>query len=139
MLIAASALLVSACAQKPSQPPRPACPTAAQMEQPELVGRWQARLDGMAEAVLLELGPHPEWDGTVKGRIQWPGFTSVVVGDVHQGRLTMEESRDGTRVSGNWSGDVVEGSCAREIRGEWTDEADRPYTFTLRKQAPSRP
>ena len=29
--------------------------------------------------------------------------------------------------------------CAREIRGEWTDEADRPYTFTLRKQAPSRP
>ena len=36
-------------------------------------------------------------------------------------------------MTGNWFGQVVEGSCAREIRGEWTDEADRPYAFTLRK------
>src|SRR5574337_716839 len=132
--IASSACLVSACAQNPSKTARPACPTAAQMEQPELVGRWQADLPGVAGPVLLELGPHPEWEGTVKGRIERPGFSSVVVGDVHQGQLTLEESRDGTHVSGNWSGEVVEGSCAREIRGEWTDEAERPFAFTLRRR-----
>ena len=103
------------------------------MEQPELVGRWQADMPGQAGPIVLELAPHPEWDGTVKGRILRPGGSSIVVGDVHQGQLTMEESRDGSKVSGNWSGEVVDGSCAREIRGEWTDEADRPFAFTLRK------
>ncbi len=103
------------------------------MEQPELVGRWQADMPGQSGPVLLELAPHPEWDGTVKGHILRPGSSSIVVGDVHEGQLTMEESQDGTHVSGNWTGEVVEGSCAREIRGEWTDEADRPFAFTLRK------
>ncbi len=103
------------------------------MEQPELVGRWQADMPGQAGPVVLELAPHPEWDGTVKGRILRPGFSAIVVGDVHQGQLTMEVWRDGSKVSGNWSGEVVDGSCAREIRGEWTDEADRPFAFTLRK------
>ena len=103
------------------------------MEQPELVGRWQADMPGLPGPIVLELAPHPEWDGTVKGRILRPGASAIVVGDVHQGQLTMEESRDGSKVSGNWSGEVVDGSCAREIRGEWTDEADRPFAFTLRK------
>ena len=103
------------------------------MEQPELIGRWQADMPGQSGPIVLELAPHPEWDGTVKGRILRPGYSAIVVGDVHQGQLTMEESRDGSKVSGNWFGDVVEGSCAREIRGEWTDEADRPFAFTLRK------
>ncbi|MBN9574016.1 MAG: hypothetical protein J0H16_08750 [Alicycliphilus denitrificans] len=129
-LIAASACLISACAQNHS---KTACPTAAQMEQPELVGRWQADMPGQSGPIVLELGPHPEWDGTVKGHILRPGSSAVVVGDVNRGELTLEESRDGRKVTGNWFGQVVEGSCAREIRGEWTDEADRPYAFTLRK------
>ena len=103
------------------------------MEQPELIGRWQADMPGAPGPVVLELGPHPEWDGTVKGTIRRPGSSAIVVGDVNKGVLTMEESRDGKSVSGNWFGEVVEGSCAREIRGEWTDEADRPFRFTLRK------
>ncbi|HQQ71220.1 MAG TPA: hypothetical protein PLL92_13030 [Alicycliphilus sp.] len=103
------------------------------MEQPELIGRWQADMPGVAGPIMLELAPHPEWDGTVKGHILRPGSSAIVVGDVHEGQLTMEESRDGTSVSGNWIGQVVEGSCARAISGEWTDEADRPFAFTLRK------
>ena len=109
------------------------------MDQPELVGRWQADMPGQSGPIVLELGPHPEWDGTVKGRILRPGGSSVVVGDVNKGALTLEESRDGKKVTGNWFGDVVEGSCAREIRGEWTDEADRPFRFTLRKLGPAHP
>ena len=105
------------------------------MKQPELIGRWQADMPGLAGPIVLELAPHPEWDGTVKGHILRPGFSAIVVGDVHEGQLTMEESRDGKSVSGNWYGTVAEGSCARIIRGEWAGSDDRSLKFTMRKSA----
>lgn len=136
ILIAACAGLLSACASQPTAAPqaRPACPSAQQMEQPELLGRWQATLAGQTQPTTLQLGPHPEWNGTVKGTITRPAGRSIVVGDVNQGKLTMEESADGKKVSGTWLGDVVEGSCAREIRGEWLDDKDNTTPFVMRKQ-----
>ena len=130
------AALVSACAQTPV---RPNCPTAAQMEQPELLGRWSVEMSNAAEMpsqrgpIIIDLRPHPEWDGTVKGQVHRPGYSAIIVGDVNKGELTMEESRDGKSVSGNWAGTVVENSCAREIRGEWMDSDDRTANFVMRK------
>ena len=65
----------------------------------------------------------------------------MLAGDVHKGEFTLEESADGKRISAVWTGDVVEGSCGKEIRGTWQEEKDppRPYPFVLRKmdrQAP---
>lgn len=131
ILTAFCAALVSACTTTPA--PRPACPTAMQMEQPELLGRWQAELPGLPGPVTLQLAPHPEWNGTVKGQIQRPGSTAIVVGDVDKGKLTMEESADGKKVSGTWLGEVVDGSCGREIRGEWLDANDNSHAFVMRK------
>lgn len=125
------AALLSACASAPGQ--RPACPSAQQMEQPELIGTWSVQMDGKAGPISIVLGPHPEWEGTVKGSIQRPDFQSIVVGDVNKGEVTLEESRDGKKVSGNWWGNVVENSCAREIRGEWADSDDRTANFVMRK------
>lgn len=105
------------------------------MEQPELLGRWVAEVQGQPGPIELRLNPHPEWNGTVKGEIRRPGGTAIVVGDVDHGVLSMEESGDGKRTTGTWSGDVVEGSCAREVRGEWIDQNDQSYRFTLRKAA----
>lgn len=105
------------------------------MEQPELLGRWLAEVQGQAGPITLELRPHPEWSGTVKGEIRRPGGSAIVVGDVDKGVLSMEESSDGKRTTGTWSGDVVEGSCGREIRGEWTDQNEHSHRFTLRKAA----
>ena len=133
-LIAASALLVGACSTNASKT-RPTCPTAAQMEQPELLGTWRAELRGQSAPVTLQLGKHPEWNGTVKGQITRSSGTAIVVGDVNQGKLTMEESADGKKVSGSWLGDVVDGSCAREIRGEWLDDKDNSISFVMRKQS----
>ena len=101
------------------------------MEQPELVGRWRADVQGQPGPIVLQLAPHPEWEGTVKGRIERPDGTSIVVGDVHRGAVTLEESRDGRRVSGHWDGQVQEGSCARILTGEWSGEDDQPHAFTL--------
>lgn len=104
------------------------------MEQPELLGHWQAELPGLSGPVTLQLAPHPEWNGTVKGQIQRPGSTAIVVGDVDKGKLTMEESADGKKVSGTWLGEVVDGSCGREIRGEWLDANDNSHAFVMRKR-----
>ena len=131
--IASITTLLAACSSLPA--PRPACPTAQQMEQSELLGRWNVQMDGEPGPITIDLGPHPEWDGTVKGSITRPGFQSIVVGDVNKGELTMEESRDGKSVSGNWYGTVAEGSCARIIRGEWAGSDDRSLKFTMRKSA----
>ena len=104
------------------------------MDQPELVGQWQADVTGQNGPITLVLGPHPEWDGTVKGEIRRPGGTAIVVGDVNQGKLSMEESADGKSVSGNWFGDVVEGSCGRRVEGEWLDAQDVSHAFVLHKR-----
>ncbi|MBF5007556.1 hypothetical protein [Diaphorobacter caeni] len=132
-IVAITTTLLTACASPYG--PRPACPTAQQMEQPELLGRWSVQMDGEPGPITIELGRHPEWEGTVKGSIQRPEFKSIVVGDVNKGELTMEESRDGKSVSGNWYGTVAEGSCARLIRGEWAGSDDRSLQFTMRKSA----
>ncbi|PWB17952.1 hypothetical protein [Comamonas sp. JNW] len=131
ILTALCTALASACSSTPA--PRPACPSALQMEQPELLGHWQAELPGLPGPVTLQLAPHPEWNGTVKGQIQRPGSSAIVVGDVDKGKLTMEESADGKKVSGTWLGEVVDGSCGREIRGEWLDANDNSHAFVMRK------
>ena len=59
------------------------------MDQPELLGRWTATMTGQPGPIQLQLAPHPEWNGTVKGSIARPAGKSVVVGDVNQGKLTM--------------------------------------------------
>ena len=103
------------------------------MERPHLLGRWQATVAKQPGPIVLELAPHPEWEGSAKGRILRPGYSSIAVGDVHQGRFTLEESRDGSSVSGAWEGEVVQGSCARQIRGIWSDADDQEFHFDLRK------
>ena len=139
-LIAACACLVSARAEKPSKPSD--CPSAAEMQQRHLLGRWQAQMEGQASAWTLQLQPHPELRESVRGQVQRTGATALLSGDVDAGQLTLEESLDGKRISATWVGEVVEGSCAREIRGQWQAEAHTqeppaaspPVPFVLRKR-----
>ena len=141
-LIAASAFSASVWAQKSSQTEHVPCPAAADMQQRHLLGQWQAELGG--QSVALRLRPHPELRDSVRGTLQRSGRTVQVVGDVDDGQLTLEESEDGKRISATWVGEVVEGSCAREIRGQWQAEAHTqeppaasppaPVPFVLRKR-----
>ena len=145
-LIAACACLVSARAEnhsKPSHGPSD-CPSAAEMQQRHLLGRWQAQMEGQTSAWTLHLQPHPELRESVRGQVQRTGATALLSGDVDAGQLTLEESLDGKRISATWVGEVVEGSCAREIRGQWQAEAHTqeppaasppaPVPFVLRKR-----
>ena len=137
-LIAACACLVSARAEnhsKPSHGPSD-CPSAAEMQQRHLLGRWQAQMEGQASAWTLQLQPHPELRESVRGQVQRTSATALLSGDVDAGQLTLEESLDGKRISATWLGDVVEGSCGREIRGQWQREgaSAAPQRFILRKE-----
>ena len=141
LLIAASAGEISARAENQ---PNAACPKASEIDQRHLQGVWHADLPGHGGATVLRLGQHPELAGSVRGTLERAGKTAQVVGDVHAGELTLEESMDGKRISATWLGDVVEGQCGKEIRGQWRESAavdaqvDAPAVsvpFALRKQA----
>ena len=124
-LLGALLLAASACAV--------ACPKAIDVGQAELLGEWQAQVEGSAP-VTMDLRKHPEYAESVRGFLVRDGRRIDVVGDVDDGQLTLEESQDGKRISAVWLGDVVEGSCGREIRGAWKAEGDaRQFQFVLRK------
>lgn len=111
------------------------CPAPAQVTQRHLLGLWRADFDGLPRGATVLMERHPEDEGRVSGMINRNGERSLLAGDLDEGEFVMEESADGTHISGVWTGEVVEGSCGRVIRGSWQEEKDppRPYPFVLRK------
>lgn len=111
------------------------CPAPAEVAQRHLLGLWHAEFADRGPGATLLLQPHPEMEESVRGMINRNGEMAEVAGDVDEGAFTLEESANGTNISATWLGDVVAGSCGREIRGTWHAEADgRERTFVLRKQ-----
>jgi len=109
------------------------CPRAADVEQKHLLGLWRAEFDGAPGATLL-LEKHPDFAENFRGAVNRDGQRAEVAGDVEDGEFTLEESANGVNISATWLGDVVEGSCGREIRGTWQAENDRRARgFVLRK------
>jgi hypothetical protein len=130
---AALIALALACIGLAQAQPAP-CPAAADVDQPQLLGLWRAQLDAPAAAATLLLEPHPEYAQSVRGTVNRNGEQAQLAGDVDGGEFTLEESADGRRISAIWLGDVVEGSCGREIRGTWQAEgAAVARPFVLRK------
>jgi hypothetical protein len=113
----------------------PECPKPADVAQRHLLGMWHAQFEGLTQGATLLLEPHPELAESVRGAINRNGERAQVAGDVEEGEFTLEESINGVNISAAWTGDFVEGSCGREIRGTWKAEGDsRPRAFVLRKQ-----
>jgi hypothetical protein len=111
------------------------CPAIAEIARQQMVGLWRAEFDGLWQGATLLMEKHPEYEGSISGAINRNGKRGQLAGDIENGEFTMEESDDGVRISGTFVGDIVEGSCGREIRGTWTPETtDPPRPFVLRKQ-----
>lgn len=121
------------------------------MDHLHLQGRWTATLlqapaTGADAASArptevtaeVQLGPHPELAHSVRGTVRRGATTALVSGDVDAGDLTLEESVNGTNISATWTGQVVDGSCGKEIRGTWNNANPTPTApsapFVLRKQ-----
>lgn len=114
---------------------QPACPHASEVTASQLLGMWRAEFEerGLAGTLLLER--HPLYALSVSGTIHRDGERSKLAGDVEDGEFLLEESADGVRIAAAWIGEVVEGSCGREIRGEWRRDGEEGGTpFVLRKE-----
>jgi hypothetical protein len=111
------------------------CPAPDEVAQTQLLGTWQASIEGLASATTVTLVKHPEFAETVRGHLERGGQRIELAGDVDNGDFTLEESANGRNISATWLGEVVEGSCGREIRGTWKAEgANEERPFVLKKQ-----
>ena len=111
------------------------CPQPLEVEPAQLFGLWRAEFEGSGlRGATLLLEQHPDYALSLKGGINRNGERGQVVADLEDGELTLEESADGQRIAATWLGDVVPGSCGREIRGTWqAREAKDVVPFVLRK------
>lgn len=112
------------------------CPHASEVRQSHMLGLWRAEFEDAGHVGTLLLEKHATYSESFSGAINRNGERRRLAGDVEDGEFTLEESADGQRIAATWLGEVVEGSCGREIRGTWTAEADpkNPRKFVLRKQ-----
>jgi hypothetical protein len=111
------------------------CPAADEVTPQQLLGTWQADLQGSWDGAILKLGPNPDYAGSLSGTLEREGARLQVAGDLDDDGFTLEESADGEHIAATWLGDVVEGSCGREIRGTWTRDGDTGgRAFVLRKR-----
>jgi hypothetical protein len=134
LVLVLQAMCGTAGAQSTAETLAASCPKAHEMSQRHLLGLWRAEFDGIAQGATILLEKHPEYAESVRGQVNRNGERAEVSGDVDDGEFTLEESENGSNISATWLGDVVEGSCGREIRGTWQSEAEkRPYPFVLRK------
>jgi len=132
-LALAALLAAGARAESPEAPQAP-CPKAGDVTHRHLFGLWRATFDGLPQGATLLLERHPELAESVRGAINRNGLRAQVAGDVDDGEFTLEESADGVKIDATWTGTVVDGSCGREIRGDWQRASDnKPRAFVLRK------
>ena len=123
-----------ALAESPDAATTP-CPAGNEVTQRHLLGLWRARFDGLAQGATLLLERHPEFADSVRGAINRDGDKALVAGDVEDGEFSLEESVDGVRINATWNGTVVDGSCGREIRGDWqAATGGGAHSFVLRRQ-----
>jgi hypothetical protein len=102
-----------------------------------LYGAWQAEIAGQPGVARVQLQKEPAQDDSLVGSITRAGSQvkpALLAGDVQHGDFQMEESDDGVRISATWSGQVVDASCGKEIKGLWTNAlTDQTQPFTLRR------
>jgi hypothetical protein len=123
-------LTLAACA--PLAHAQASCPGPADVQPGDLVGLWRAEFEGAGGATLL-LEPHREYAQSLSGEVNRNGERARVAADLDDGAFTLEESVDGQRIAATWLGDVVAGSCGREIRGTRSGGWDRSLPFVLRR------
>jgi hypothetical protein len=127
-----------------------------------MYGLWQVTFTnppaGLPLTATLMLEKHEEFGDSVQGVVTraLPAKSSgnatgnikdghaaraAVAGDVEDGFVILDESSNNISISGTWNGQIVEGSCGREITGVWKDTSGSAATdapdVTFRMRRPS--
>ncbi len=121
-------LALSGCISLP-----PACPAPADIQPEQLHGVWTVQMDGSGPHWTLQLGPHPEHRGSLRGELTQGALRYPVVADLDRGEFTLEESHDGQRIAATWLGEVVAGRCGRALQGERIGPQERRQVFRMQR------
>ena len=124
----AALFALSGCTSLP-----PNCPSAADLKPEQLHGVWTVQLNGAGPHWSLQLGPHPEHQGSLRGELMQGALRYPVVADLDGRDFTLEESHDGQRIAATWLGEVVQGSCGEALRGERTGPQAHRQTFRMQR------
>jgi hypothetical protein len=119
-------LALSGCTSLPT-----ACPAPAEVKPEQLHGIWTVQLDGTGTPWTLQLGPHPEHQGSLRGELTQGTLRYPVVADLEGGEFTLEESHDGQRIAATWLGTVLAGSCGRVLQGQRIGPQERRQAFLM--------
>ena len=154
-LVAACAHITLARAQNDAQKvPNLPCKAIKDIKAPQLYGMWQVIFTmppaGLPNTATMLLEKHEEFSDSLQGVVtrKLPAFQNAkdghapkaaLAGDVEDGLVILDESSNNTSISGTWNGQLVEGTCGREINGVWKDTSasaapDAPEVpFTMKK------
>jgi hypothetical protein len=124
----AALFALSGCTSLP-----PACPVSADVQPEQLHGIWKVQLDGTGTDWSLQLEPHPEHRGSLRGELKQGAQRYPVVADLEKGEFTLEESHDGQRIAATWLGEVVPGSCGRALQGQRIGPQERRQAFDMQR------
>ncbi len=103
-------------AQLSTGAPRPLAPRPEYASLPVYVGTLGD------QPVRLRIGPKPDERDSVHGEYSaGGGGVRLLAGEYENGGFLMEESSDGTHVTGNWEGAI---DATGAVRGNWTDPAN---------------
>ena len=125
----AALFALSGCTSLP-----PACPASADVQPEQLHGVWTVQLGTAGPSWSLQLGPHPEHRGSLRGKLTQGGQRYPVVADLEKGEFTLEESHDGRRIAATWLGEMQMKNCEWTITGErrLADTTRHPQAFVIR-------
>ena len=112
---------------------RPAtCPDVNTLKAADVHGEWRLALPQVNYVGQMRLSQHPEFSESLRGNLAYGAVQSIASGDVNGGNFDLDESSDGKRMTGTWSGKLTPGACGNEIRGTWTElDRDLRSTFVL--------
>ena len=109
------------------------CPAVADISAEQLQGQWLVQVTGQPRMWLLQLGPHPEHSGSLRGELDTGTGRYPVVADLDEGEFTLEETHDGQRIAATWLGSVLQGSCGQTIQGERLAQPHPTSPFVMRR------
>jgi hypothetical protein len=121
------------------------CPRATELLAQHLYGRWHAEFSEAGQSQVtttatLLFEPNPDFAQSVSGSVVRGEAKALLSGDADEGEFALDESVDGVNISATWTGRVVPDTCGREIRGQWSDVAQKAaLDFVLRKLPENRP
>lgn len=112
--------------------PKTACLSAQYIKAPQLYGVWQVTFSnppvGLPATAVMLLERHEEFADSLSGSVSRDlrrdighAATAALAGDVEDGFVILDESSNNISISGAWNGQLVEGSCGREVKGLWKD------------------